>query len=68
VDIVSRAEHAVGRPLLRGQRPTAVRVHDHGGIQQLSKHVQGIRISDKRGQAARRPGSGPVRVYVLRVP
>lgn len=66
--VVRRAKHAVGWPLLRGQRPTAVRVRDHGDMQQLTKPVQGIRISDKRGQAARRPGSGPVRVHVLRVP
>lgn len=65
--VVRRAEHTVGWPLLCGQRPTAVRVHDHGDVQLFFKPVQGIRISDKRGQAARRLGSGPVRVYVLRI-
>jgi len=68
MDNVRRAEYAVGWPLFRGQRHTAVRVHDHGGFQQRPKPVQGIRISDKRGQAARRPGSGPVRVHVPRAP
>jgi len=60
VGVAKRADHTVGRPLLRSQRPTAVRVHYHGDIQCLALPVQGIRIGDESGQAARLPGSGPV--------
>jgi len=57
--VAKRADHTVGRPLLRSRRPTAVRVHYRDDIQRLALPVRGTRIGGERGQAARQPASGP---------
>jgi len=62
--VAKRADHTVGRPLLRGRRPTAVRVHYRDDIQRLALPVQGMRIGGERGQASLEVAR--VRVHVVR--